>query len=302
MQQMPDSHSDSPVLKKVLTEDGSYTLLDSESGELFHNRAGALTEASHNYLGPSRAMDILAQTRQLHVLDVCFGLGYNSFVLLEHALRDKVRGCITIVAIETDSRVLSLCTEVLNDDRLINVRHLIGKGHLQSGFSFDDGRTSIELQVVRNDFRTVIKDLTVDFDLIFHDPFSPRHAPQLWTIDIFQQYHRLLELRSGAVLTYSSAVAVRSALRMSGFEVRRTTAVGGKSGGSLATLNAGYYSDEYNCFELACQEEARLSTSSAIPYRDSTFLAGSKEVLRTRQQEIWHQKAALEKDSEQTKG
>lgn len=303
MQERPDNlHDDQSALKKLLTEDGSYTLLDSETGELFHNRAGALTEALHNYLDPSRALDKLKATQQLHLLDVCFGLGYNSFVLLEEALRGKVPGVISIVAIERDPAVLAMCAEVLKDNRLSTVRNCIGDRFPLTGFSYENGCTAIEVQIIQNDFRTVIKELIEDFDLVFHDPFSPRNAAQLWTIDIFQQYKRLLEVRSGAILTYSSAVAVRSALRMTGFDVRRTIAVGGKSGGTLATLNSNYYSDEYNCFFLSCQEEGRLLTASAVPYRDPTFSADARSVLNMRQQElnyvIGRRKAASDAESE----
>lgn len=287
MPELPSkSFDEMSILKKILTEDGSYTLLDSESGELFHNRAGALTEALHNYLKPSRALDTLMNARQVRVLDVCFGLGYNSFVLIEEALRAEVPGQVSIVAIEKDPGVLAMCTEVLKDDRLRHVRSCMGQGLLQTEFSYESGCTAIELRIIQSDFRTVITELSADFDLVFHDPFSPRNAAQLWTVDIFQQYKRLLESRCGAVLTYSSAVAVRSALRMTGFDVRRTTAVGGKSGGTLATLNSSYYSDEYNSFSLSCQEEGRLSTSSAVPYRDPTFSADSRAVSSLRQQEL----------------
>ncbi|MBY0548094.1 MAG: hypothetical protein K2W95_12435 [Candidatus Obscuribacterales bacterium] len=287
MQEPPsNAFEEKSILKMLLTDDGSYTLFDSESGELFHNRAGALTEALHNYLKPSRALDTLISAGQLRVLDVCFGLGYNSFVLLEEALRTEVPGRISIVAIEKDPAVLAMCTEVLKDERLSHLRNCIGERFPQSGFTYENGFITIEMQIMPNDFRTVITELTCDFDLVFHDPFSPRNAAQLWTVDIFKQYQRLLESRSGAVLTYSSAVAVRSALRMTGFDVRRTAAVGGKSGGTLATLNSSYYSDEYKCFSLSCQEEGRLLTSSAVPYRDPSFSADSRTVSNLRQQEL----------------
>lgn len=61
-------------LTKIITEDNSLTCFHSETGELYHNRAGAFTEALKNYVEPALAMSDALKRERLDVLDACFGL------------------------------------------------------------------------------------------------------------------------------------------------------------------------------------------------------------------------------------
>jgi hypothetical protein len=63
------------------TADGSFTLFSEDFGEWFHSREGAYTEAYTTYV---QATDLvqLAQAGQITLLDVCYGLGYNSAAAL----------------------------------------------------------------------------------------------------------------------------------------------------------------------------------------------------------------------------
>jgi uncharacterized protein len=275
-----------PGPEMIATEDGSLTMMDSSTRELFHNRAGAYTEAVHNYLHPSNAIEEFRRTKRLAILDICFGLGYNSLVVIEEVLRLQLPGELSILAVELSSEVLNLWPSVLEDFRFETVKRECFPLLNETGFVYDDGQLNISLSIVCNDFRNVLPGLKGTYNLIFHDPFSPRHVPQLWTIDIFRHYRRLLDASRGRVLTYSSAVAVRSAFKMCGFDVYRTVAVGRKSGGTLAALDDSFCCDDVHSFHLVDDENQRLATSSATPYRDSTLGADAKTVLKARQQEL----------------
>lgn len=281
------------ALEFETTEDGSISLRDNETGELFHNRAGAYTEALHNYVQPSGALSVLTRTGKLRVLDVCFGLGYNSMVLLQQvlgaSLLSDIAGEISITGIEIESPILAIWCRILDDERFSELRQYrlnTNADALQTSWRFDRGNLGVSLNLLAADFRTVICELAPSFDFVFHDPFSPRRVPQLWTLEIFQQYRRLLE-PGGSVLTYSAAVAVRSGLRIAGFNIGRTSAVGGKSGGTIATLDENLIATAGNggIFELSRDEEARLHTSSAVPYRDPAMQGDCASVLSRRQQE-----------------
>lgn len=278
----------------ISTEDGSLTLRDEITGELFHNRAGAYTEAVENYLQPSRALKILQHTGKLALLDVCFGLGYNSMVVLEHALRQQLSGVVEIIAIEQSRAVLDLWWRVLESEHFTKCRELFSSARCDDTrlqFKSSGRGLAVNLKVLNDDFRNALCTLPAGFDLVFHDPFSPARVPHLWTINIFEEYSRVLA-PVGSVLTYSSAVAVRSALRLSGFSVFRTTGVGGKSGGTLATLDSTLTADGATIFELSTEEEARLHSSSAVPYRDETMKGDARNVLKARQEEHLRRKFA----------
>jgi tRNA U34 5-methylaminomethyl-2-thiouridine-forming methyltransferase MnmC len=70
-------------------------------------------------------------------------------------------------------------------------------------------------------------------DAIFHDAFSWRKVPHLWTTDVFRTYKTLLK-QAGVLLTYSRASRVKEALRAAGYTLANTPGLGGKKGGLLA--------------------------------------------------------------------
>lgn len=291
--------ADAPDTDEIhITEDGSLTLKDEVTGELYHNRAGALTEALANFVEPLNLRSLQKETRQLAFLDVCFGLGYNTFVLLNELTKlDLHSDSIKIVAIEKFSKPLLYISRVLNDGRLGELRFSIEEQakELMSGtfgqwsFSLDGkgGRLSVQFELLQGDLREVVPNLVAhsagEFDGILHDPFSPRRAPELWTIDLFECYRKLLVPASGKVVTYSSASAVRGGFSKCGMIVRRTPAVGGKSGGTLAMLPRpdGTVSDGLPLLE---EEAAKLAGRAGVPYRDATFCKTSAEIMRQREQ------------------
>jgi len=272
----------------VTTEDGSLSCRDPETGELYHNRAGAYREALENYVEPSRASRILREHSRLAILDACFGLGYNTLVLLEQILADPLsQGNISVLALDIDLKILNLVGRILDDQRLaLTARALAAHVSLVPGkrkLTVRPGLT-LSLEICQEDLRHKLPALNQQFDLVFHDPFSPAKVPELWTADLFRNYYRLLSQNKGKLLTYSSAAAVRGGLREAGFEVWRTIAVGGKSGGTMAVI-PGCQVEEAWAFPLTDSEVKKIMSASGIAYRDPTLLDKRKDILKRRELE-----------------
>ncbi len=293
------------VSKVVSTEDGSITWLDDETGELYHNRAGAFTEAWKNYVEPCQISNLIANKPSLAIFDVCFGLGYNSYLFLLEALSAIEANAkishreLNILAVDKDPKIIEVLPQVLSDSRFSGLLKFISSGQKPSSmdllcrfgrhkFKLDsrvDAQVTFEL--VLEDLRNLLTQLFREdrrFDFIFHDGFSPRKVPELWTQEIFAHYARLLE-PDGKILTYSSSAAVRGALQSAGLEVRRTAAVGGKSGGTIAGF-PGRFTDNPHVFPLSEEEKRRLTSRSATPYRDPSFKAERHEIIRNRESEV----------------
>ena len=64
-------------MKKIKTGDGSYTFLNEKYGEVYHSVSGAEEEAIKKYAEPTKVAE-LAKKGEVKILDVCFGIGYNS--------------------------------------------------------------------------------------------------------------------------------------------------------------------------------------------------------------------------------
>jgi tRNA U34 5-methylaminomethyl-2-thiouridine-forming methyltransferase MnmC len=280
-----------PTLIKIITEDNSLTCFHSETGELYHNRAGAFTEALKNYVEPALAVSDALKCGRLDVLDACFGLGYNTFVLLKE-LQNRGQAChVNVLALDNDAAILSLLPDVLQDARFDTLRHSTGAAFVDPHFGNyefvlgEQGQLTVAIKLQQADLRAEVPCLTQSFDLIFHDAFSPSKVPELWTVDLFKKYFHLLRDRHGALLTYSAAPAVRAALRLAGFDIYATCPVGEKSGGTIA-LVSNKQSAPACAILLTPDEEAKLRRRSGVPYRDPALSAARQEILAARNQEM----------------
>jgi tRNA U34 5-methylaminomethyl-2-thiouridine-forming methyltransferase MnmC len=303
------------VSNTVLTADGSVTLRDDHTGELYHHSGGALFEAIESYVLPSQLEDIIQRRKgvansTVRTIDSCFGLGYNSFALWQHILNashlpiDKIE----TTAIELDAELMKTLPVVLQQDcfkPLVNaLRDQYGKTIVDNLRAFEQiGLTPASLQLsyqvhqgpqyVLNlhfsDLRKKIPELSASeagtYDLIFHDPFSPAKMPQLWTADLFRHYYTLLREESGRLLTYSAASAIRGGLAEVGFEVYRTRPLGVKRGGTLASRGSKIELIDNLIYDLYEDEAERMRGSSGVPYRDPDLNSDNKEIYRRREAE-----------------
>jgi len=266
------------------TADGSISLLEPSLQELYHNRQGAYTEALMNYAAPTLALLALpsAKVRSFSLLDSCFGLGYNSLTCFDSLLSLKKEGSaayikgFSIKALDIDYKLcrtsLPLVLRQPCFKQIAGLEWLTAES-FQPGIRFDQSDDALHFQstFIECDLRQYLRNEQEDtFDVIYHDPFSPRKVTELWTLEVFAAYKQRLQ-PNGSILTYSAASAIRGALRQLGFHVYRTAAVGGKSGGTLACLQdlQDYLPKLADVImPLSEEEERRLRTTSGLPYRD----------------------------------
>ena len=74
-------------LIEVLTKDGSYSLRSAFFQENFHSSYGALEETKSKFTDTSNLQRF--KGKSLNVLDICFGLGYNSASLVNELIKQK---------------------------------------------------------------------------------------------------------------------------------------------------------------------------------------------------------------------
>jgi len=63
-------------MKKIITKDGSVTFKNESYDETYHSTSGALEEAFEKFAKPCNLKD------GMNVLDICFGIGYNSLAAI----------------------------------------------------------------------------------------------------------------------------------------------------------------------------------------------------------------------------
>ncbi len=73
-------------LYPYFTNDGSVGLFSPDVDDIYHSTYGALTEAYEKFILPSNIKDFLKKNNEIKILDICFGIGYNSKSIINFLL------------------------------------------------------------------------------------------------------------------------------------------------------------------------------------------------------------------------
>ncbi|MEA2069289.1 MAG: TIGR01212 family radical SAM protein, partial [Verrucomicrobiota bacterium] len=236
----------------VSTADASVTFWNEDYKEHYHTPSGARLEATEKYLVPSRIKERLAEG-DVHLLDVCFGLGYNSLAAMNIAdggiasslsVDAEDAGCIrtqspklSITALEMDRRVVGMAakniqpleTDPFDWKKTLDELHAVGESRLTDHAS---------LKMHWGDARYTITRLAPNaYDLVFLDAFSTQRNSELWTVDFFRKLKAVMK-PDAVLLTYCAAIPVRAGLLEAGFVVGETAPVGRQRGGTIAAMRA----------------------------------------------------------------
>ncbi len=230
-------------ISPVPTEDGSFTFYSSYFNEHYHSLKGAQEESYKKFILPAQ---LEFYPNPVHVLDIGFGLGYNSLTLIQEA--QKINKPYKIHALELFPEVLELGLKVHSKENQTILTQLINQKKYLSQ------KSSIE--IFFGDARKNLKNLPCYFyHCVFLDPFSPPKNPELWSIETFNQLFKLLHPK-GKILTYSSALSVISGFKKAGFFVGYTPPVKRQRGGLMACKEK-----EQVLFPLSEKDEFLLATS-----------------------------------------
>ncbi|MBN2566512.1 hypothetical protein JXB02_00315 [Candidatus Woesearchaeota archaeon] len=191
-------------MRNILTKDGSFTLYSEEHSEYYHSLTGAEEEAREKYAQPGVAA--IRGKDRVRVLDVCFGLGYNTAAFLDMAEDEMSRIRVEAVGLENDPAVLrEILTTPARFRSYPRIRAAV-RGEEPS------------IRIILGDARQTILQAGGPFDLVFFDPFSPKRQPELWSEAFFREI--AVRMAPGALLaTYSCAKAAREHMGAAGLSV-----------------------------------------------------------------------------------
>jgi len=218
------------MYQEEITEDGSVTLFNQKFQEAYHSRIGAYTEALHKHVLACKIPELASKQSSLAILDVCFGLGYNSLVAIQVAIENNPNIKLKITALENDAELLkvfpSLQVPINLDELFTDFRLLAEKRFIEN--------KNYSLEILLGDARDTIKTLAANqFDAIFFDPFSPKVCPELWDYEFI---HNVVDKAKPASLisTYSSARIAKDNFAKASCKIMEGPAIGRRNGGVLA--------------------------------------------------------------------
>lgn len=235
----------------LVTDDGSYSLMDTVLEESYHSGSGAAAESYVVYLQNSR---IAARLRQAtvsstRVFEYGFGTGMNFIItasvaaserkpllftsweyrLLPRAVLEQLQIPTAIIAAETLG-LLHNCSAHAHaiTDAFLHFRERIGDTPAIGlhRFAYTD---EIILELNIGD-ATAISSSTLQetYHSVYFDAFSPKTNPDLWTEPVLRTAFELLE-NNGTLVTYCVNSVVRKLVAQCGFKVTKEPGpIGGK--------------------------------------------------------------------------
>jgi len=244
---------------------------------------GALKETKLKFTATSNLQRF--KGKSLNVLDICFGLGYNSASLLDELIKQK--SYLNLYALEIDKKPLEYS---LKNESFLKLwapkvnkifTSLYRKNYFEDQF--------FKCSVLWGDAREKINIMpsSIKFDLIYLDGFSPQKCPQVWTFEFLSKVTEKLNPH-GYLITYSSSAAVRQTLRNLGLEIfsikpslnKRTTWSRGTV--AISKFDKNKLKPNSNFEKLSLMEEEHLLTKASIPYRDQYLNSSKEDIIKKR--------------------
>lgn len=198
-------------MKYTLSDDGSYTAYSTEYEQHYHStKDGALKESLQKHIIP--AFSLLNTDDEIHILDICYGLGLNTLATILYA-KEHFRGKkLHIYSPELDSSLVQSLVNFPYPKEFEPLREIIHA--ISATQKYED--EILHIEVFFGDAREYIQQFDNLFDIVYQDAFSPDANPALWTQEYFADIKKAMK-NSGILTTYSTALKTRLALHNNGF-------------------------------------------------------------------------------------
>jgi len=198
----------------TLSEDGSYTAYSKEYGEHYHStKDGALHESLVKHVEP--AFKIKKYQNEINILDICYGLGFNTLATLYYCRENNISSKINIYSPELDSKLVQSLKDFTYPKEFEEFKKIIAA--LSESGVYDDEYWHVEIFL--GDAREYIQKFSSDtFDIVYQDAFSPKSNPVLWTKEYFNDIKNVIK-KDGVLTTYSIALGTRLALYENSFRI-----------------------------------------------------------------------------------
>lgn len=161
-------------LYPYFTNDGSVGLFSPTDNDIYHSTYGALTEAYEKFVLPADIETYLSNKSEIKVLDICYGIGYNSKSFINYILnlknfsKNASHGDMYIDTIDKDNIFKDYCIEKIDNDKISESDNGIYVDEIHNDNTFQE---FLHERHKKNDFKIYIKAIDTDTILAFLSPF-----------------------------------------------------------------------------------------------------------------------------------
>jgi len=196
----------------IATHDGSNTLYSEKYNQYFHDiKTGAIAESLSKHVIP--AFTYHKDKAHLNILDICFGIGYNTFSTIYYLMKNKLQITLTIYSPELDGELINSLHDFDFPAEFNEIKHIIEA--ISKEKKYKDELFDIEVKIC--DARKYIKTLQ-NIDVVYQDAFSSDVNNELWTYEYFKDIYDVCN-DDAIITTYSVATPVRLSMYKAGFEI-----------------------------------------------------------------------------------
>jgi hypothetical protein len=140
------------------TNDGSVGLYSDDFDDIYHSTTGALTEAYEKFILPID-FDWLLSLERINVLDICYGIGYNSKSFLNFISNFKIEYILNFLNLTESNNIINRK----------NVKYIIHNEGKRNKTTKEDKKTTIKQKIIY-----IPKNIEFDeFYKIIHNDFVP---------------------------------------------------------------------------------------------------------------------------------
>lgn len=191
----------------IKTKDGSNTLFSQKYNQHFHDlKTGAIEESFIKHIIPSFTYH--ENKKSLRILDICFGIGYNTFAAIYYLYKNSLDIKLEIYSPELDLELINSLKDFDFPKEFHEIKHIIKS--ISTNHKYED--ENIKLEIFIGDARKYIQSFENEFfDIIFQDAFSSEVNMELWTKEYFEDIYKICK-KDCILTTYSIATPVRLSL------------------------------------------------------------------------------------------
>ncbi len=156
-------------LYPYFTNDGSVGLFSPDADDIYHSTYGALTEAYEKFILPADLVNYFQKNNEIKILDICFGIGYNSksffdFFLKKILNENSDQKNNNIASIHTDKNKYN---EKIYTDKILHKKN-IKTEHVE----VDKNEIILDTKKIRpQKYKIFIRAVDTDKNLAFLSPF-----------------------------------------------------------------------------------------------------------------------------------
>ena len=167
-------------LYPYFTNDGSIGLFSPADDDIYHSTLGAATEAYEKFILPSELDNFFVQNTEIKVLDICFGIGYNTKSFINYFLNFEKKFFKISKNKNNEQKSLSPYNVTLYTDKISTIgyndkihtnNNLLEcyNGEIYTDNTFDN-ISHADINNVEN-FKIYVKAIDTDKTLAFLSPF-----------------------------------------------------------------------------------------------------------------------------------